>query len=115
MADEHTISAKKTAEKPTEFATQLLEIDKGRVHDDGTARLAELIDAVCHTAGSGTLTLTIKVEPLDPESFDETGQLMVTGNVDVKIPRPKRSPSIFFANGKGRMTRTDPTRLDPRD
>lgn len=99
----------------TDFAATLLDLDRGRVHDDATDRLAALVDAVCHTAKGGTLTITVKVEPLDPETFEDTGTLAVSGDVKVKAPTLTRAPSIFYATGvDGQLSRTDPGREDPR-
>jgi hypothetical protein len=93
----------------TEFATTILEIDKGRVHDDGTELLAEVVDAVCRTGKKGSVTLTITVEPQDRETFEDTGVLIVSGEVKANAPRHTRAPSIFYSTGfGGGMTRTDP-------
>lgn len=105
----------KTTEAPAEFAAVLVDIDKGRVHDDAGARLAEVVAAVNHCGGKGKLTVTIEVEPLDPETFGETGILMLKGAVTSVVPRPQRSPAIFYTDGKDRLTRDDPKARDPRD
>lgn len=105
----------KATTQAKEFSAALLDIDRGRVHDDATARLAELTEAVARTAGKGVISVKITVEPYDPETFDETGQVILSGDVSVTIPRPKRAPSIFWIKGKNELTRTDPDRDDPRD
>jgi hypothetical protein len=93
----------------TEFATTILELDKGRVHDDGTDYLAQVVDAVCLTGKPGKVTLTITVEPQDRETFEDTGVLIVSGEVKPTIPRPTRGATIFYATGVGGgMTRQDP-------
>lgn len=79
----------------TEFATHLLNLDEGAVHDDATARLAELIEAIELTAKGGKLVLVIEIEPLDPETFTETGSLVVSGQVEVKKPRLTRAATVF--------------------
>lgn len=100
----------------TEFAATLIDLDRGKIHDDLTDRLAELIRAVEHTAKPGTLTLTIKVEPQDPKTFEDTGVVLVSGDVKVSPPRVTRAPSIFYTTGvDGQITRQDPQRGDPRD
>lgn len=111
MADTTTKSASRT-----EFAATLIDLDKGRVHDDMTDRVAEVVDAVCRTAKKGTVTLTITIEPQDPKSFDDTGVLLVSGDVKAAPPRVTRAPSIFYATGvDGQISRQDPTVSDPRD
>lgn len=103
-----------TTQDVAEFSAVLLDLDKGRVHDDAGTRLAELVSAVVQTGGKGKVVLTIEVEPLDPETFAETDILAVTGKVDATIPRAKRATGIFYADGTGgRLTRSDPHRADP--
>lgn len=95
----------------TEFAATLLDLDKGRIHDDMGEGLAEVVKAVEKTAQKGTITLTISVEPIDRETFEETGALMVEGTVKVNAPRLKRAPSVFYATGVGgQITRDAVTR-----
>jgi hypothetical protein len=98
-----------------EFAATLIQIDKGRVHDDAGVRLAEVVEAVNHCGGKGKITITIEVEPLNPETFAEDGVLTVKGKVEAVVPRPQRSAAIFYTKGKRRLVRDDPNRDDPRD
>jgi hypothetical protein len=94
----------------TEFASHLLTLDKGRVHDDATDRLAELIAAVHKTGGKkGTLTITLTVEAADPETFADTGVITIDGEVKVNKPLPKRAPTVFYIeDSRGQITRQDP-------
>jgi hypothetical protein len=100
----------------TEFATHLLTLDKGRVHDDATDRLAELIAAVARTGGKkGKITLTITAEAADPETFADTGVITLDGEVKVDKPQLKRAPTIFYIDGpeqRGQITRQDPNADD---
>ncbi len=116
MSDQpNTTPAVKAAPTRTEFAATLLDLDKGRVHDDMTDRLAELVEAVCHTAKKGSVTLKISVEPLDASTFEDDGTLVFSGDVKLDVPRLTRAPSIFYATGvDGQVTRDAP-RNDPRD
>jgi hypothetical protein len=98
-----------------EFGATLLDIDKGRVHDDAGERLAEVVEAVNRCGGKGKITLTVEVEPLDPETFSETGILTLSGKVESVIPRPRRAAAIFYTSGKRGLTKDDPQRGDPRD
>lgn len=105
-----TIATTDTAE----FAATLMDIDKGRVHDDAGDLLAQVVAAVAKNGGKGKLTLVIEVEPQDPETFADTGVLLLSGKVDAAIPRPRRAPAIFFLAGTGgKITRQDPARDDP--
>jgi hypothetical protein len=110
-----TTPATKASIDHAEFSATLLDIDRGKVHDDAGELLAQVVEAVNRTGAKGTLTVTIEVEPLDPKTFGETGILALSGSVKPNIPQPKRSPAIFYTNGKRRLTRDDPQRDDPRD
>jgi hypothetical protein len=117
MPDETTPTRSgRTVPDVTEFATHFLQLDRGKVHDDATARLAELVAAVEHTAKGGELTIKITVEPRDPETFPDNHELFLEGEVKIsKMPQLKRAPSIFYiAPGKGQITRVDPNRDDLR-
>jgi hypothetical protein len=97
----------------TEFATHLLTLDKGRVHDDATERLAELTKAVERCGGAkGTMTIKITVEAQDAETFHDTGVVILTGEVELKKPLPKRAPTIFYGDGTGQLSRQDPRGSD---
>lgn len=112
MADETGTTTKATADA-TEFGSVLIDLDRGKVHDDATQRLADLIEAVARTGDKGKLTLVVEVEPQDPKTFADTGVLLISGTVTVKLPVPTRAPSIFYANGLRSITRDDPHRDDP--
>lgn len=110
-------AAPTTTSKPavtrTEFASHLLTLDKGRVHDDATDRLAELIAAVAKTGGKkGKIQIIITAEAADPETFADTGVIVLDGEVKIDKPMLKRAPTIFYLDGpesRGQITRQDPT------
>lgn len=111
MADETTTPPKTTAPDRTEIGAVLLDVDKGRVYDDATEGLAEIVKAVQHTAGKGKLTIVLEVEPLSKETFEDDGALLITGRAVADVPKLKRAPSVFYATGRGgAVTRQDPSR-----
>jgi ribosomal protein S28E/S33 len=100
----------------TEFSAALLMIDRGKVHDDATTSLANLIEAVARTGTKGKITVVVEVEPQDPKTFEDTGVMIISGVVKEDLPRVKRAPSIVFSNGLRSITRDDPHRDgDPRE
>lgn len=101
-----------TGDAVPEFASVFLDLDRGKVHDDATTRLAEVVKAVGQTGGKGTVTLTVEVEPQDKDTFDGDGVVMVSAKVEAKLPRPGRAASVFWINGEKSLTRTDPNRED---
>lgn len=109
------LATPKGANSRTEFAVHLLTLDKGRVHQDATDRLAELIAAVSKTNGKkGKITLTITCEAADPETFADTGVVVLDGEVKIDKPQLKRAPTVFYVeDSRGNITRQDP-RADDR-
>ncbi len=116
MSDDTTTPAKTRSKTAgMELGAVLLAQDKGRVHDDGTDRFREVVAAVASTGGKGKVVVTFEVEPLDPDTFADTGAVSVSAKVESTIPRPKRAASFYFANRAGHLTREDPQSADPRD
>lgn len=89
------------------FAAVLQEIGGGKLHARLSAQLAELTAAVTETGKKGTVTVTIRVEPLKKA---DQHTLVVTGSSTAKVPEgDDASPtSVFFADGAGNLRRDDP-------
>jgi hypothetical protein len=107
-----------TTKTPTrvgiEFAALLMQQDKGRLHDDATDRVREVVAAVASTGGKGKVTLTFEIEPLDPATFADTTAVAVRGKVESTVPRPARAVATYFTKRTGELTRDDPNAEDPR-
>lgn len=88
------------------FSDSLREFNKGRVHDELTTALHQLIDAVQETQKTGKLTLVIQLVPQK-----NTDMLMVKDKVSVDIPQPDRNNTLFFVDRAGNLTRENPTQL----
>lgn len=84
------------------FVQWLQEHKHGEFDTELTARLRELIDAVQDTGKNGTITLVLKVERRSDR------QVTVKEDVKLKLPEHDRSESIYFVDGAGNLTRTDP-------
>lgn len=89
------------------FAAALQDIGGGRFHARLSAQLADLTAAVVATGKKGSVTCTIKVEPLKKASANT---LVVTGASNAKVPEgDDASPtSVFFADAAGNLRRDDP-------
>jgi hypothetical protein len=110
------MSDQKIKSQGQEFASILLDLDKGRVHDDCGDLLRQVIAAVEKMGGGkGSITLKVTAEPQDANTFIDTGVMLITAKVTADIPRPARAPSIFYTDGmdKGQLTRQDPRANDP--
>lgn len=87
------------------FVEFLLQQAYGGTHDELTFGLHDLIAAVKDHGKGGSITLTIKVDPLGK---GVERQVVVTDNVTVKAPTGKRPTSMFFVDDDGNLTRKDP-------
>ncbi len=115
MADSPTPTADKVAADATEteFSAVLVDLARGRIHDDATNALADVIEGVSRYGGKGKLTLTITVEPQDPKTFEDTGVLILSGSVKADAPKATHAPSVFYGTGLRSISRDDPHRDDP--
>ncbi len=83
----------------TEFVIALTQLDKGKVQLECTKALHEVVEAaLLHEKKGGTMSLTLKVNPLD------SGAVQIIA--DVKS-NPVKDPAgtIFFADGEGNLSR----------
>lgn len=84
----------------------LRDIKKGRLVEEATAKLAELVRAVDETQKSGTLTITLTVKPGDANE-----KTLVSA---VKMSKPAKDipEAIFFSDEDGDLHRTDPRQAE---
>ncbi len=99
MANDMTAGA---AQKP--FAEFLAGIDRGRVSDEITQQLAELVEAVTTYGRPGTLTLRVTVKPFKGGD----GTVEVHAASDVKAPKAPHAGVFFYGPGY-QLTRDDPS------
>lgn len=89
------------------FADFIREQRKGAAHDDLSVALNDLLSAVrAHNKG-GSLTLTLKVEPLK----DNPEVVTILDDIKVKAPQQKRKPSVFYVTDDGNPSREDPNQM----
>ena len=88
---------------PKPFSQFLLEQRNGSLHGELSDTLRELVEAVVQHGKPGALTLTVKVSPT--KSY---GQYEVVDEVKVKAPEPDRGASLFFADDRGNLSRSNP-------
>jgi len=98
----------------TPFSTYLIDVDKGRVEDDATNLVADAVRAVEETRKPAKVIVTLTISVQDPETFDDTGVVLVEGEAKAVLPRLRRAPAIFFTTGvDGQLSRIDPNRDTP--
>lgn len=86
------------------FSAWLQDQSKGATHEELSEALYDLIARVTDTGKVGTLTLSIKVEPLK----EDRSILVVTDEIKLKLPEFARPHSIFYRDAQGNLTRQNP-------
>lgn len=89
------------------FADFLRELNKGRVHEELTQGLHDVVEAVKATGKSGTLTLKLKIA-----EQKNTVMLTIEDDVVVNPPKASRQTSLWFVDKDGNVSRSDPSQLD---
>ena len=85
------------------FADVLRELDKGRVHNELSEKLQELLEAVMTVRKPGTVALQLKVEAAKGEDM-----VTVLATVVTKVPRTART-STFWVTDDHNLSRSNPT------
>ncbi|PQM45697.1 hypothetical protein C1Y40_04141 [Mycobacterium talmoniae] len=102
MSDNETNQEASTEIAPgdiTEFVVVFTQLNKGRIQVEATKALHEVVEAALATGKKGgSMTLKIKVEPL------ESGAVSLIPDV---TSNPAKDPAgtIFFADGEGNLSR----------
>jgi len=89
----------------TTFVDTIQELRRGKLIAELTKQLADLVTGVRAVGASGTLTLTIKVQPA---SKGDANAVQIFDDVRLKIPTPTRPATYMFADDDGILTRQDP-------
>lgn len=87
------------------FADLLRDHRGGALHDEISEKVQDIAHAVLTTRGTGTLQITIKIEPAKGN-----GQVIVTDKIKTKVPE-ERGGSYFFVDRDGALVRDDPNQL----
>jgi hypothetical protein len=87
------------------FADLLREQRRGSMHDELTAKLHELVNAVESIGKPGKLVLTIDIRKY---KNDTGGVIEVSDDVELKLPKPDRPTAIWFTTADGNLSKTDP-------
>lgn len=83
------------------FTSFLIEQGQGRLHDELTDALAELVAACVEHGKAGTLALSIHVSP-------SNGVCFISDAVKVKAPTGARPTSVFYPDEDGGLHRSNP-------
>lgn len=88
---------------PRSFVQYLMDIGGGRLVNELTQQMRDLINGVRDTQKSGSLTLTLKVVPTRAP-----GMFEVLDTVTLKEPKMPAGASVFFSDEEGYLYRRDP-------
>lgn len=91
------------------FIDFLREQRNGATEEELAQKLNDLVAAVERTGKKGALVLTIEVAPVTKEM---SGQVIVSDSVKLKIPEPKRSPTLYYSTPENNLTRKDPRQAE---
>lgn len=91
-------------ENQQEFATILLQCEKGLVHDKASELLRDAVAAVKELGKDAEVNIALKITPVK----NNPRVVQIVGKPTAKIPEPARPPSIFFADDNGGLHRNDP-------
>jgi len=89
------------------FADFLLEHGKGRTHDELGEALHTLIASVKDTGKTGSISLTIKVEPMKKDDR----MVVVSDKISINLPEHDRPAAAWFIGADGNLQRNDPHQL----
>ncbi len=89
--------------QPRPFTGFVQDLRRGVLHQELSEAMAELVTAVLDQKKNGTLTLKITVS-----AGRTDGTVDVVAEHAVKAPKPKPAATLFFEDGKGNLTRTNP-------
>lgn len=81
-------------------------MDDGGALGDLRERLSDVTRAVLGTNKPGSVTLTLKVEPMKNRV-----QVAITDSITAKVPTRDKDMKIFFTTEDGNLTRRDPSQL----
>lgn len=78
----------------------------GTLHDELTAEINKLTEAVTRTNKVGEIVLTIKLKPTN-----NSGQIEVIDDIKVKAPKETRGTTLMFATPENNLQREDPRQM----
>lgn len=87
------------------FTDVLRDFRRGKVVDDLTEALAEVVKGVEETNKKGEITLKLVVQP---QGKDDNA-MRVSAKVTSKVPRADLPDALFYADADGSLLRDDPT------
>jgi hypothetical protein len=82
----------------------LREMRRGRIVEDATDALGEVVKAVDATNKAGSVTIKLTVKPSKDGGWEKT----LSAAISTSVPRPDLPDAVFFSNADGDLVRDDP-------
>jgi hypothetical protein len=82
----------------------LRDMRKGRIVDDATEALTEVVKAVDATDKAGSITIKLTIKPSKDGGLEKT----LTASISTSVPRKDLPDAVFFSNVDGGLVRDDP-------
>ena len=89
------------------FADFLQEHGRGRTNDELSEALHTLIARVKDTGKSGSVSLTVRIEPMKKDER----MVVVSDSIKIKLPEHDRPSAAWFIGKDGNLQRDDPYQL----
>lgn len=90
-----------------DFQDILTDLDDGRVHEQLTARLRDVVNGCREAQLAGSITLKITIAP-------DGRQFIITPKITHNIPTAKAGITMFFADENGDLRKDDPRQVPLR-
>lgn len=91
------------------FFETLRELRAGQTLDELAAKLHDAVEAVRDLDKPAELVLRIRIKPFTSKGV--AGAIVLEDEVEVKLPKPERDATLFFATPEGNLSRHN-TRQD---
>lgn len=92
----------------TRFQDLLREHRSGGLEYDVSNEMRNLVDAVRSTSKGGSITITLKIAPIN----GDPNKVLLTDEVKVNIPKPAKGGSLFWTTDHGGLVGRNPNQLD---
>lgn len=90
------------------FGDFLREYQQGELHDEISEELRRVIHAVQMVGKPGTVVLKVTVK----KAGRSPDQVVVSADIDSKLPHPEREDRIYFIDRDGNLTLNNPRQLE---
>lgn len=92
------------------FMQTLTWLNRGSIVAELSEAQDRLVQAVKETGKKGKITFTLEIEPVGKDAADD--QVTVKGKVSEQLPKPNKSPNVFFIHKNSKLSRSPVSQLE---